>query len=226
MDRIVDTLRSGAPILAVDPGGACPPLAPFLARAGATLFIDCERKAICVSAVPGLVAASRAAGGTTMLRAENVAPEILTRYLDCGIDALVIPRVESAAAADAIVATARDQALGAKRTAIIVQIESRAGVAAACAIARAEGLDGVLLGPNDLAVSMGHPGAPDHPQVQDALKEVTQILNAARMPFGLPVTPTTLPGWAARGARLFYIAAADFVASALHPYAEAARAHC
>lgn len=222
MQNFRDTLRSGAPVFAVNLGGACAPLARPLARAGAVMFIDCERTAIGISDVPALVAAIRAAGGHCILRAESAAPAILTRYLDCGIDALVVPMVEGEASCAQIVTAARDQALGDPKAAIIVQIESVAGVAAVQAIASAAGVDAVLMGPNDLAVSMGHPG---HPEVQAALEDVARILRAAQMPFGLPVTPATLPDWAARGARLFYIPGGDLIAAALAHYTEAAHGH-
>jgi 4-hydroxy-2-oxoheptanedioate aldolase len=221
LQRFRKCLRDGAPILAVNVGGPCAALARPLAAAGATLFVDCERTAIGIGAVPGLVAAAHVAGGLVMLRSESADPATVTRYLDCGIDALVVPLVESAAACAKIVATAQAQGLGAARAAIIVQIESVAGLAAAEAIAGTDGVDAVLLGPNDLAVSMGHPGEPGHPLVQEALSDTAASLRAARMPFGLPVTPATLPGWAARGASLFYIPAGDFVAAALAPYKEA-----
>lgn len=225
VERFRDILKAGAPIFAVNAGGACAPLAAPLARAGAAMFIDCERTAIGISDVPCLVAAAHAAGGHAILRVESAAPAILTRYLDCGVDALVIPQVESDAACADVVQAVRDQALGDPRAAVIVQIESTGGVAAAQSIARAEGIDAVLLGPNDLAVSMGYPGQPGHPQVQAALHDVAGVLRAAQMPFGLPVTPASLPDWARQGARLFYIPMGALLTAALAPYKDAVNGH-
>lgn len=225
MQNLRDILRSGAPVFAVNTGGGCAPLTRAFVRSGATMFIDCERGAISISDVPALVAAAHLAGGRAILRSESAAPAILTRYLDCGIDGLVVPQVESAAACAAIVRTARDQALGDPKAAIIVQIESVAGVAAAPAIAAEPGVDAVLMGPNDLSASMELLGQPTHPKVQAALRDVAEILRAAQMPFGLPVTPLTLPDWRARGASLFYIPAADLVAAAMGPYKDAANGH-
>ncbi|WP_170124810.1 aldolase/citrate lyase family protein [Roseinatronobacter thiooxidans] len=189
------------------------------------MFIDCERTPVSISDVPALVSAAHAAGGYVMLRTESAAPAILTRYLDCGIDALVVPQVESAAACSEIVGTARDQAAGIPKAAIIVQIESTAGVAAAQDIAQAPGVDAVLLGPNDLAISMGFAGQPGHPQVQAAVTGLAAILREAAMIFGLPVTTDSVRDWALHGASLFYIPGGDLIATALTSYNEATDGH-
>lgn len=48
---------------------------------------------------------------------------------------------------------------------LLLQVESRAGVAAASAIAATDGVDGVFIGPSDLAADMGYLGQPAHPAV-------------------------------------------------------------
>ncbi len=52
---------------------------------------------------------------------------------------------------------------------LIVQIESTAGLVALDAIARVDGVDGVFIGPSDLAASMGYLGQPGHPEVKSAV---------------------------------------------------------
>ncbi|MFD1733762.1 aldolase/citrate lyase family protein [Deinococcus malanensis] len=49
-------------------------------------------------------------------------------------------------------------------------MESVAGLAALDEIASVEGVDGVFIGPADLAASMGHLGNPGHPEVQAAIQ--------------------------------------------------------
>jgi 4-hydroxy-2-oxoheptanedioate aldolase len=51
----------------------------------------------------------------------------------------------------------------------LVQVESMAGLAALPEIAQVSGVDGVFIGPADLAASMGHLGNPGHPEVQQAI---------------------------------------------------------
>jgi 2-dehydro-3-deoxyglucarate aldolase len=59
----------------------------------------------------------------------------------------------------------------------MVQIESRAGLEAAAAIAAVDGVDGVFVGPSDLAAAFGQLGNANHPSVQAA---ITAIFNAAK----------------------------------------------
>lgn len=149
--------------------------------------------------------AARAAGLTVLLRTESADPAIVIRYLDCRIDALIVPQVESAAACAALAALADVHAATAPRTALVAQIESVAGHAALDDIATAPGIDAILIGPNDLAASMGRPGQPNDPQVQAAVTDIADRLVALGRPFGLPVDPGSAGPWARRGARLFYL---------------------
>ena len=53
--------------------------------------------------------------------------------------------------------------------AVMVQIESRAGGGRVAAIAAVDGVDGVFIGPSDLAAGLGHLGNANHPEVQEAM---------------------------------------------------------
>jgi len=62
-----------------------------------------------------------------------------------------------------------------------VQLETPAAIEHIEAICRVDGVDGVFIGPNDLAASMGHIGNTGHPDVQAALKSAaTRIVNAGK----------------------------------------------
>ena len=54
---------------------------------------------------------------------------------------------------------------------LLVQIESRAGLAALDDIAAIEGIDGLFVGPSDLAADMGHLGQPGHSEVTAAIAD-------------------------------------------------------
>ena len=68
---------------------------------------------------------------------------------------------------------------------MLVQIESRAGLAAAGEIAAVDGVDGIFVGPSDLAAAFGHLGKPDHPSVQEAIAEIFSKAKAAGKPSGI-----------------------------------------
>ncbi len=68
---------------------------------------------------------------------------------------------------------------------VAVQIESRAGVANAEAIAAVEGVDCVFVGPSDLAAGYGHLGNALHPEVQAAITSVLAAAKAHGKPSGI-----------------------------------------
>lgn len=68
---------------------------------------------------------------------------------------------------------------------VMVQIESRAGVAAARDIAALDGVDCIFVGPSDLAAGLGHLGNAGHPEVQAAIAEVFADAKACGKPTGI-----------------------------------------
>ena len=65
-----------------------------------------------------------------------------------------------------------------ERITVIVQIETRLGVANATAIAAVDGIDALFVGPNDLASSLGH-FAFDHPKIPEVQEAIASVLAAA-----------------------------------------------
>ena len=68
---------------------------------------------------------------------------------------------------------------------VMVQIESRAGVAAVKDIAAVDGVDCIFVGPSDLAAALGHLGNASHPEVQAAIAQIFADAKAAGKPTGI-----------------------------------------
>jgi 2-dehydro-3-deoxyglucarate aldolase len=68
---------------------------------------------------------------------------------------------------------------------VLVQIESRAGVEAIDDICTVKGIDGIFIGPSDLAAAYGHLGQPLHPEVQEAMAKVFARAKAHGKPVGI-----------------------------------------
>jgi 4-hydroxy-2-oxoheptanedioate aldolase len=71
---------------------------------------------------------------------------------------------------------------------VLVQVETREAMAQLEAIASVEGIDGVFIGPNDLAASYGHIGNWGHPEVQAAIEDAAKRLKKAGKAAGV-LTP-------------------------------------
>jgi 4-hydroxy-2-oxoheptanedioate aldolase len=68
---------------------------------------------------------------------------------------------------------------------VLVQVETRDALKELEAIAKVEGVDGVFIGPSDLAASLGHLGNPAHPEVQEAIHDAVKRLKALGKPAGI-----------------------------------------
>ncbi|SUX58460.1 alpha-dehydro-beta-deoxy-D-glucarate aldolase [Citrobacter amalonaticus] len=84
-----------------------------------------------------------------------------------------------------------------KNITIIVQIESQQGVDNVDAIAATEGVDGIFVGPSDLAAALGHLGNASHPEVQKAIQHIFARAKAHGKPSGIlaPVDADAVAIW-------------------------------
>ncbi|WP_300000623.1 2-dehydro-3-deoxyglucarate aldolase [uncultured Cedecea sp.] len=133
---------------------------------------------------------------------------IMKRLLDIGFYNFLIPFVETEEEARQAVAATRYPPLGIrgvsvshranmfgtvpdyfaqsdKNITILVQIESQAGLDNIDAIAATEGVDGIFVGPSDLAATLGHLGNAGHPEVQQAIKHIFARAKAMGKPSGI-----------------------------------------
>jgi len=101
---------------------------------------------------------------------------------------------------------------------LLVQAESVTALKNLSAIAAVEGVDGVFIGPADLAASMGHRGKPGHPEVQAAIEGAIQTIVGAGKAAGILTSDPQL-------ARHYLALGATFVAVGVDVslYAQAAR---
>ena len=132
----------------------------------------------------------------------------IKRYLDVGAQTLIIPYVQDAGEARAAVAAVRYAPAGlrgvsgwtranrfgrvpdyARRAAeeicLLVQVETAEALGRIEEIAAVEGVDGLFIGPADLAASMGHAGDPMHPRVVAAVEGAIGRIRAAGRPAGI-----------------------------------------
>ena len=126
---------------------------------------------------------------------------IIKRCLDIGAQTLLLPYVQTEAEARAAVAATRYPPEGLRGVAgstraagygrvkdylniahrelcLLVQVETRKSLDNLEAICNVDGIDGVFIGPNDLAADMGHRGNIPHPEVQSAIADSIKRIRA------------------------------------------------
>jgi len=164
----------------------------------------------------GLARACEVAGVEPLVRLPDGDPPLVRKALDAGLSTVLVPRVETAESARRAVAAARftyDGAPGDRghagvranaygadtdgydrradaRTLVGIQIESERAVDNLDAILDVPELGFVFVGYGDLAVSMGQPMNPDHPEVQATVEEVRSTCESAGVPVGYTVSTT------------------------------------
>jgi 4-hydroxy-2-oxoheptanedioate aldolase len=222
-NRFAALLAPGAAVWTVNPGGASLDVVDLLARAGARcLFIDCERTAVHIESVTALVRCAHSHGMAALLRSESAQPETLVRYLDRGIDGLVVPHTETVAELEAVGEVVRYITRGQRqRIFAIAQIESKPAVDNVVALAACQAVDGFLIGPNDLSHSLGHAGDTTQPAVAAAIDTVVAALQQRGRAWGLPAQADTAARWQQRGAQFLYGTLDQIVKTGYAPMAAA-----
>ena len=68
---------------------------------------------------------------------------------------------------------------------LLIQVETLDAVDNIEAMAAVDGVDGIFVGPADLAAAMGHAGEPNHPEVKQACRDAIKRIVAAGQPAGI-----------------------------------------
>jgi 2-dehydro-3-deoxyglucarate aldolase len=160
-----------------------------------------------LSFIPQLMALKDSVSAPVVRPQWNDTVEI-KRLLDAGFYNFLIPFVQSAEEAQRAVAATRYPPEGVRGVSIaqrsnryntvkdylkiindnitvMVQIENRAGVEAIDSICAVSGVDGLFIGPSDLAAAYGHLGNPSHPEIQGAMRMVFDRARAQGKPVGI-----------------------------------------
>lgn len=173
------------------------------------LLFDGEHSPIDLVQAVGLLQAVAPYPVEPIVRLPSGDTVLIKRYLDIGARTLLIPMVESGVEAKMLAEATRYPPHGTRgvgaglarasrwlRTpdylksahqdqCLLLQVESRAGLAALDDIAAVDGVDGVFIGPADLAADMGHLGSPGHSEVQAAISAAFKRIKASGKAIGI-----------------------------------------
>lgn len=141
---------------------------------------------------------------------------LIKQVLEIGATTLLVPMVESAQMARALVSATRYPPHGVRgvgsglarssrwnryedylhaandTTCLLVQVETADALAQVDAIAAVDGVDGVFIGPADLAASMGYLGQATHPEVRKAIEDGVSRIRRAGKAAGILCVDETL----------------------------------
>jgi 4-hydroxy-2-oxoheptanedioate aldolase len=181
---------------------ASPIAAEILAGAGFDwLVIDGEHAPNDISTLVAQLQAVRGCPAEPVFRVPWNDMVVMKRALDVGARTLIVPFVQNAEEARRAAAAVLYPPRGVRGVAVVVrgsdfgrvpqylqnahldtcllvQLETRAALKEIEAIAKVEGVDGMFIGPSDLAADMGHLGDNKHADVQAAVKDAAERIRA------------------------------------------------
>lgn len=173
------------------------------------LLVDGEHSPVGLESILAQLQAAAAYPVTPVVRAPSGDVVILKQLLDLGAQNVLVPMVDSVEQAEAMVRAVRYPPLGVRGVgsalarssrwsripdylarahelvSLTVQIETAEALAVAGEIAAVDGVDALLVGPADLAASLGLLGQQNHPDVVAAVESVIRAGRAAGTPVGV-----------------------------------------
>jgi 2-dehydro-3-deoxyglucarate aldolase/4-hydroxy-2-oxoheptanedioate aldolase len=172
------------------------------------LWIDMEHSPMSPGVLQCHLLAARARAVPALVRVTGSDTAFIKPALDAGAEAIIVPQVRSAEEVRQIVSDCHYPPVGTRgygprvpsnygrdggaeyvkranaNVFVAVQIENMEGLEALDEILAIEGLDSVVIGPNDLSGSMGRLGDLDHPEVVAAMQTIIDKTRAAGLIIG------------------------------------------
>ncbi|KAL4758062.1 HpcH/HpaI aldolase family protein [Aspergillus foveolatus] len=174
------------------------------------VFIDMEHSALNFQTVAQFILACLSVGISPIVRAPSKSHWHISRILDAGAAAVVVPHVDSVEEARELVRHAKYPPLGSRgsannqpilgfrslptnvqnevlnrETMLIPMIETPAAVELVDEYLAIDGVDGILIGSNDLCTDLGIPGQYDNPTYQQAVEKIVCAGKNAAKPIGI-----------------------------------------
>jgi 2-keto-3-deoxy-L-rhamnonate aldolase RhmA len=163
------------------------------------LIIDCEHGGFSYTTVSNMIAAAKGLDIDVIVRIPTIARECILKFMDMGADGLLIPMVSSAEDIRKVIEYSKYKPLGNRgvsvtrahsgyhienmkdymqqandETMILAQIETVQGLDNLDEILDQAGLDGVIIGPNDLSQDMNIVNQYTHPLMEAAIQKTIE----------------------------------------------------
>ncbi len=191
------------------------------------VIIEMEHTDFSVATVSTLSMLAREAGMVPIVRTPGtVKAHDLTRALDGGAQGLLLPSIDSAEQIEELIKATKYCPLGNRpmnlkgphtdyftdwkpaetiahlneQTMTVIMVETVTSMKNLDAICKVDGVDVVMIGPDDLSQDLGVPGEMGNPKLLDAFDEIFEICKANGVPYGLSChNPDMAQNWIDKG---------------------------
>lgn len=166
------------------------------------IVLDCEHGAFGVESLPALIAAGQGCGAAVIVRVPENRAQTIGAALDAGADGILVPHIDSGTAATLAAQACRFPPTGERsvhnwvraakygvsenytsdadsKVAVLVMAEGPQAVTNLSEMLAVPEIDGLFIGPMDLAAALGLNGLASHPQVREIVNEALSRASAA-----------------------------------------------
>ncbi len=185
-----------------------PTICEYIGLLGMDFYmIDGEHGAITASNITNMVRACELRNTTPLARIRSVDVKLILQYMDAGIMGVMMPTIDNVEDVKTLVEAIKYPPMGKRglgpvraadymqgpmsqseyvtfaneQTLVLPQIETMECVKNLPELCKIEGVDGFIIGPRDLAMSMGYYDGPAHDEVKKVLDEIfTTILDSGK----------------------------------------------
>jgi 4-hydroxy-2-oxoheptanedioate aldolase len=188
-----------------------PAICEYLGLCGMDFYImDAEHGPLTMSEITHLIRACESVGITPLARIHSLDEKMILQYFDAGCMGVMMPGTNTVEDCEKLVRyvkyyPAGNRGLGPVRSAdymagkisqeayltfsnaqtlVFPMIETKECLSNLAAMAQVEGVDGFILGPRDLALSMGFTDGPNHDEVKAVINEAIKTVTGAGKIFG------------------------------------------
>jgi 4-hydroxy-2-oxoheptanedioate aldolase len=188
-----------------------PVVCEYIGLCGMDFYImDAEHGALSITEVAHMIRACESVGITPLARINSLDEKMILQYFDAGCMGVMMPGTNTVDDCKKLVDSVKyypkgNRGLGPVRSAdymagkmaqadyltfsneqtlILPMIETTACLSNLAEMAKIDGVDGFILGPRDLALSMGFTDGPAHEEVKKVINEAIAIVTSAGKIFG------------------------------------------
>ena len=187
-----------------------PIICEYLGFAGLDFYmIDAENGAISPSDITNLVRACEVAGCTPLARVGDLNEKLILQFMDAGVLGIMMPGCSTVSDVERLVSAMKypplgNRGLGSVRSAdymmkmpqleyvnfsntqtlVLPQVEDMEAVKNLKEMVKVKGVDGFIIGPRDLAMSMGFYDGPAHDEVKHVIDDIFDIVLSAGLMVG------------------------------------------
>jgi 4-hydroxy-2-oxoheptanedioate aldolase len=238
-NQVKEKLKAGQIAVVISAPANTGDMIDFLGPLGFDGFwLEGEHGSVTWSQIGDLTRACDLWGMSSLMRIIDSTPGRITRTLDCGVNGLIIPHINTKAQAEQVVQAARFAPIGQRgifggrrsygqpdffekandEIFLGVMIEEMQAVENLAEILSVDHIDLFFVAPGDLAQTMGLIGQMWHPEVQAVVDDAIKQIIAAGRTAGTVGRPDKLEHYAGLGARFFSLGINEWVQEGAKQY--------